>query len=168
MSRLRASYGASPLHLLGLLATFVVAAEAVVRWFDAGSDVIKILIWFLVAAIAHDLVFLPLYSVLDRITSRAAAGARGRPSAWTSAYVRIPLLLSGLLFVVFFPLILGTGAGSYRAATGHAPHGYLQRWLIATAALLVASAVLHELHVRRLQRAHGARLSGDAGGANRR
>jgi hypothetical protein len=61
--RFRNLYGAGPLHLIALVASFAVIAAAVVRWFDSGSDVVNILVWFGVAVVGHDLVFLPLYSV---------------------------------------------------------------------------------------------------------
>jgi ABC-type transport system involved in cytochrome c biogenesis permease component len=153
IARFRALYGASPLHLIAFAASLAVIAAAVVRWFDSGSDVINILVWFGVAVVGHDLVFLPLYSALDRIatgTRRRQIGTR--EAAWTSAYVRIPAMLSALLFVVFFPLILGTGASTYRAATGHRPSDYLDRWLIATAVLFVGAGLAYALRRARDRR----------------
>ena len=40
--RLRRVYGAGPLHLLALLASFAIAGAAVVRWLDAGPDAVNI------------------------------------------------------------------------------------------------------------------------------
>ncbi len=65
--RLRALYGAGPLHLLALLAGFAIAGAAVVGWFQRPRDVVNVLEWFAAAIVIHDLVLLPLYSLLDRI-----------------------------------------------------------------------------------------------------
>jgi len=81
----RRAYGAGPLHLLALIASLLIAGAAVAGWFDsAGSTVHLILIWFVGAIIGHDLVLLPLYSLLDRVafgalSGRARAGAAGPP-----------------------------------------------------------------------------------------
>jgi pimeloyl-ACP methyl ester carboxylesterase len=151
--RFRKLYGAGPLHLIALAASFAVIAAAVVRWFDSGSDVVNILVWFGVAVVGHDLVFLPLYTVLDRIgTGPLRRRVATRESAWASAYVRIPVILSALLFVVFFPLILGTGVSTYRTASGHRPSGYLDRWLIATAVLFLGAGLAYALRQARDRR----------------
>jgi hypothetical protein len=151
--RFRDLYGAGPLHLLALLASLTVVGAAVVRWFDSGSDVINILIWFGVAIVGHDLVLLPLYTVLDRIaTGPTRRRVEPHAHAWTSAYVRVPVLLSTLLFVVFFPLILRTGVSSYRDATGHAPHRYLEHWLIASAVLFAGSSLSYAFALARRRR----------------
>src|SRR5262249_57800376 len=82
LQRFRRVYGASPLHLLALIASLAITAAAVVRWFDvAASDTARIVIWFAVAIIAHDLVLLPLYSALDRVGRGGRGGRRAaRPT----------------------------------------------------------------------------------------
>lgn len=178
----RRRYGASPLHLLALAASFTVTAAAVIRWFDSGSDVIKILVWFVGAIVAHDLILLPLYSLVDRLvvgrgalrdtaatprvgastpgvvtapsipappgaaaasvaapTPRDAAAAPRRSPRWV--YVRIPALLSGLLFLVFFPAILGQGSDTFHAASGLNQDPYLARWLVTSGVLFALSGL---------------------------
>jgi hypothetical protein len=153
MRRFRELYGAGPLHLIALAASFAVAGAAVVRWFDSGSDVINILVWFGVAIIGHDLVLLPLYSLLDRVASGPArVRVAAREPAWGAAYLRIPAVLSLLLFAAFFPLILGTGKSTYHAASGHDPNGYLERWLIATAAVFFCSGLAYAVRLARHRR----------------
>jgi hypothetical protein len=153
MRRFRELYGAGPLHLIALAASFAVAGAAIVRWFDSGSDVVNILVWFGVAIVGHDLVLLPLYSLLDRVASGPVRRrVLAREPAWGAAYLRIPAILSLLLFGAFFPLILGTGKSSYHAATGHDPSGYLERWLIATAALFVCSGLAYAARLARHRR----------------
>jgi len=102
VDRFRRAYGGSPLHLLALLASLLIAAAAVAGWFDSftTSDTVRILIWFLGAILAHDLVLLPLYSLLDRIASgtlRARDDRVAPQAAGDWVYVRVPALLSGLL-----------------------------------------------------------------------
>lgn len=154
MSAFRRWYGAGPLHAIVLVISATVIATAVVRWFDAGADTIKILAWFGAAVIGHDLVFLPLYTLLDRLATgrwRRRDADRDEP-AWTSAYVRVPALLSALMFIVFLPLIAGLGRDSYHAASGHDPRGYLERWLIATAVLFALAAAAFVLRRRGARR----------------
>ena len=81
MARFRRRYGASPLHLVAFLASFAVTGLAVKGWLDEPAISIRyILIWFVGAIIAHDLLLLPLYSaLLDR--ARAVASRRSRGGA---------------------------------------------------------------------------------------
>ncbi len=58
-------------------------------------------------------------------------------------YVRVPAALSLLMLVVFFGTIGGRGEGAYRAVSGLEYDGYAQRWLLVSAALFVASAVVY-------------------------
>ena len=49
----------------------------------SGGDVKELLVWYLGLAIAHDLVFVPAYTGLDRLfraTTRAAAATDGVPA----------------------------------------------------------------------------------------
>jgi hypothetical protein len=143
-ARFRSLYGAGPLHLLALLASLTLAGAAAVRWFDSGSDAFNILVWFGGAIVGHDLVLFPLYALLDRI---AAGRARRTPPGWV--YVRVPALLSGLLLLVFFPLILGLGSGTFHAASGQRPDVYLGRWLLTSGALFACSALVYAVRARR-------------------
>ncbi len=143
LARFRRLYGADPLHLLALLASFTVSAAAIVRWFDfSGPDTIRVLVWFAGAIIAHDLVLLPFYSVLDMVAfGRRAAGAAAPAHPGGTAYVRIPALLSGLLLLVFYPQIFRLGASTFHTAAGQSQNIYLVRWLLASGAMFAASAV---------------------------
>jgi hypothetical protein len=57
--------------------------------------------------------------------------------------VRVPALLSGLLALVFFPLMLGLGDSTYHAASARHAHGYLSRWLAISGALFAISALAY-------------------------
>jgi hypothetical protein len=145
LSRFKRLYGASPLHLVGLLACVAVSGLAIQRWFDVGGhDTRLILTWFLALLIGHDLVFVPLYSLVDRILSHRPA-ARPGPARYARArlHIRVPVMLSGLLLLVFAPLILRKSSGDYGNYAGLSSHPYLGRWLIATACLFVLSAVVY-------------------------
>lgn len=68
MSGFRDRYGASPLHLLLVLTSFAVALYAGLRLLR--GDTLGVLIWFVGAALVHDLLFLPVYSLTDRVVQR--------------------------------------------------------------------------------------------------
>ncbi|CAM5391277.1 hypothetical protein SALBM311S_03718 [Streptomyces alboniger] len=141
MRRPRINVG-SPLQLLLLACSFALAGYAGVRLLD--GDWFGVALWFVGAALLHDLVLLPLYGGLDRALVKAAGRRRGR-----IGYVRVPAALSALLLLVWFPLISGRVAGRYASATGLSPDGFLARWLLLTAALFGGSALLFVLRLRR-------------------
>jgi hypothetical protein len=145
ISGLKARYGASPLHLIGHLVVFAIAAYALAQIF-AGGVIPNFVIWFVGAALLHDLLFLPLYSLLDRV---ALGNLRRRwpPDAVPVVnYLRVPALLAGLLLLVYFPLVLGK-ATAYRRAVGHPIADYGRNWLLITAGLFAASALAYGLRV---------------------
>jgi hypothetical protein len=136
---MRRAYGAGPLHLAAHVAAFGIAAYAIAQIL-AGGVVENFLIWFVGAAILHDLVFLPLYSLFDRL---ARAGLR--PPALN--HLRVPALLSGLLLLVYFPLILVKADRNYFHSVGHHVHGYARNWLLLTAGFFAASALAYLFRV---------------------
>ncbi len=148
MNRFRALYGASPLHLLLVLCSFALTGYAGVRLLG-GAEPWKVVIWFIGAALLHDLVLLPLYTVTDRAAQTvlgerrepAAAGGADRPAQRWINHVRVPVFLSGLLLLTYFPLILGRVSHRYTLYTTLSADVFLGRWLIVTAALFALSAV---------------------------
>ncbi|MEU2616918.1 hypothetical protein ABZ642_01960 [Streptomyces sp. NPDC007157] len=154
LRRLRLPLG-SPLQLLLLACSFALAAYAGVRLLS--GDWLGVVLWVVGAALLHDLVLLPLYSLADRAVVRGL-GAAGRqvgapptPSGqWgKTMYIRVPAALSALLLLVWFPLISGMVAGHYRSATGQSSDGYPARWLLITAVLFGGSALLLAFRLRR-------------------
>lgn len=143
MNKLRRVVG-SPLQLLLLACSFTLAGYAGVRLL--ADDWLQVALWFVGAAVVHDLVLLPLYATLDRAVVRASATVGHREWA---VYVRVPAALSLLLLLVWFPLISGRVAGRYESATGLSADGFLTRWLLITALLCGASALLLALRLRR-------------------
>lgn len=145
----------SPLQILLLACSFALAGYAGVRLL--ADDWFGVALWFVGAALVHDLVLVPLYAGADRALA-GALGAVGR-RRWT-LYVRVPAMLSGLLLLVWFPLISGQVADHYRSATGLSGDGFLSRWLLVTAVLFGGSAallVLRSLRSLRLRRARKER-----------
>ena len=140
MKALRSRYGASPLHLLGHLACFGAARWVLAQLVDVRrAD--NVFLWLLGAVVLHDLLFLPFYTLLDRLAQRGIPGPAVN-------FVRVPALLSGLLALCFFPAILGRNEATYERVAGYAPDGYLGRWLLVTAALFVGSALVWALRGR--------------------
>ena len=139
-------YGASPLHLLALLACFGLAGYAATRL--VSSHPVAVAVWFLGAVIGHDLLLMPLYSLADR--SVMAAVRHREPqlpaTAWIN-YVRVPAALSGLLFLVWFPLILRLQS-PYHASTTLSADPYVWHWLAVTGALFLLSAAALALRLR--------------------
>ena len=133
---MRRLYGAGPLHLLAHLALLPLCAWALLEVLGA-RQAANVAAWLVAAVVLHDLVVLPMYSGADRAMRRAAGASIN--------YLRVPAGLSLLLLVVFFGVIGGPGAGAYRAASGLEYHGYALRWLLVTAALFAASALLYGL-----------------------
>lgn len=120
-----------------MLGSFALTGYAGLRLL-AGEQWPLVVVWFVGAALLHDLVLLPLYALADRVVRSATAGT-GRHRAWT-LYVRVPAALSGLLLLVWFPLIAGSVA-HYEAATGLPGDVFLSRWLLITAGLFALSAL---------------------------
>ena len=147
MSALRRHYGATPLHLLLHVALFAAAAWVVGRLVGA-REAGNIALWFVGALVLHDLVLLPFYSALDRVAARAAPG----PSV---NLVRVPAALSALLFLLFFPQLLGRNEAAFARVAGLTPEGYLQRWLLVTAVLFAAAAGLYAFRAVRGRAAAG-------------
>lgn len=156
--RVRALYGAGPLNLLVLVASLALTAAAVAGWFQRPRDVVTILEWFGAAIVLHDLVALPLYSLLDRVAyGSVQAGVRtGRRSVpWLvdpTPYLRIPAILSGLLLLVFFPVVFGLGSGTEQSASGIRESGYLARWLLATGVMFALTATVYAVALARARR----------------
>ena len=144
--RFAARYGERPLHLAGFAVSFAVAGWAALQLADL-KNAFTILLWFVGAIVLHDLVAYPLYTVLDRALQKAPVNPN---------VVRVPALLSGLLFVVWFPLILEKDPALYRSITGVEPPDYLARWLLITAGLFAGSIAIALLARARKPRGRAA------------
>ncbi|WP_368661683.1 hypothetical protein [Streptomyces sp. NA02950] len=117
-----------------LLCSFALTAYAGVRLLH--GDWLGIVLWIVGAAVLHDLVLLPLYALVDR----AVGAVLPAPASWIN-HIRVPAFVSGLLLLVWFPLILGEQTRRYERSTGLSADVFLWRWLLITAALFTASAL---------------------------
>lgn len=133
-------YGASPLHLLTLIASFALAGYAAEKLLPRNTE--AILIWFVGSVIGHDVLLMPLYSIADRSVI-AVFGHRRSPHpptvSWVN-YLRVPTVLSGLLLLIWFPLIFRL-PGNFTILTGLSLNPYLGRWLAVTGVLFLLSAL---------------------------
>lgn len=157
LARITAMYGEHPLHLLALIGCFAIAGYAVLQM-GADPSIPLILVWFIGAIIAHDLILFPLYALADRsmheIIQRGPARFRLARLISPLNYLRIPALGSGLLLLLFFPGIIQQGQATYVAATGQTQQPFLGRWLLLTAAMFLISAVAYALRLRRADAPH--------------
>ena len=134
MSRFARSYGAGPVHLIAHVVLLALAAWAGLQIL-AVDNTTRIVLWLVGAVIAHDLIGLPLYSLLDRASQRVVRGTAVN-------HVRVPAGLALLLLLVYFPQIAGKGDPQFRRVSGHGFDAPVERWLLATAALFAASGVV--------------------------
>ena len=158
--RFRRVVGTGPLGLLTLVAAFFLTGYVVsllgVAGLTGGATWWQtILAWFLGAVVLHDLLLFPLYALADRSLHTGLDAVRRRgpvrmaPTPPVINHVRVPALLTGLTFLVFWPGILAQGADTFRAATGLTQDPYLARWLLLGAAAWLASAVLYAVRLAR-------------------
>lgn len=142
---MRSRYGAGPLHLVLLLASFGLAGAAAL---EIAPDPLRLryLAWFLGAVLLHDLVLVPAYTLLDR-GATAVVGPRSRVRGAIN-HLLVPALLSGLLLLLFAPVVLQRSEPAFGTASGLTQDVYLGRWLAITGVLFAASAALYLLRRR--------------------
>ncbi len=149
-------YGAGPLHVLALLASFALAGYVVSRVAGVAHHW-QMLLWFAGALVVNDLVLFPLYSLADRSlrhTSRSHPDTLPRVP-WINHF-RAPAVISGSLLLISFPMVFRLDPTDYHGATNLAPDPYLARWLLITAGLFAASALLYAVRLGRASRPHRA------------
>lgn len=137
-------YGEGPLHLLLMAASFALAGYAGVRLL--AGDAFGVVVWFVGAALVHDLVLVPLYAGADLLLRRSLGPRPGLVN-----FVRVPVFLSGLLLLMWWPLIT-RHTRRYEPASGLSPDVFLGNWLLITAALFVLSALWLVVRTLRLRR----------------
>lgn len=149
LDRFRYEYGAEPLHLIATVASLAAAGYAFMRIFEnPGTG--AVLLWLGAAVVLHDLLALPLYSLLGRIAeeSTALTVRPRRRMLLTLNHIRIPAGLSLLLLLISFPLVFGLDRSGYEVTTGLDTDRYLGNWLAITAVLFVASGLHYALRLR--------------------
>lgn len=154
-------YGAPIWQLPLLVAGFTVTGWIVLR-LSGEATAVRMLIWFLAAVVAHDLVLYPLAATADRVLVTAAGvDGRLRPGVRRAVvnHVRVPALGAALLFLVYLPGILQLGGGAFSAATGLTQEPYLGRWLLVSATMFAVSGLLLAARLT-LRRDGGGSLTG--------
>lgn len=144
-------YGAGPTHLLVLLGCFALTLAAALH---VRHDPLRLryAAWFLGAALAHDLILFPAYALADKALHprrTRPSGTRPHRDPGTVNYLRVPALLSGLLLLLFAPVILRRSEPAYAAASDLNQQPYLTHWLLLTTALFLSSALIYLLRHRR-------------------
>ncbi|MGW1652623.1 hypothetical protein [Streptomyces atratus] len=140
-------YGEGPLHLLLLATTFALAGCAGVRLL--AGDTFAVAVWFIGSALLHDLVLLPLYASADLVVRRSLG-----PRSGLVNHIRVPAFLSGLLLLMWFPLIT-RHAVRYEPYSGLSPDVFLGNWLLITAVLCAGSALVLVVRTVRSRRGEG-------------
>jgi hypothetical protein len=146
-------YGANPLHLLAMFGCVMLTGYA-----GAGLLRVKavgVLIWFAGAVVGHDLILVPLYVLADR---SVMAVFRHRPPKlptvpWIN-YLRVPAALSGMLLLIWFPLIFRIPS-RFPRTTDLSLNPYLGHWLAVTGVLFLLSAATFSLRLRPGRRGGG-------------
>jgi hypothetical protein len=124
-----------PVALAAHVAALALAGWALLQLLGLGGSE-HIVVWLIGAVIVHDALIWPAYTGADR------AARRGRPAGWSN-YVRVPLGISALLALIYFPVMLGKGEAAYTRVSGREWDGYVLRWLLACAALFAVSGVVY-------------------------
>jgi hypothetical protein len=125
------------------------------------NNAVGILVWLVGAVIGHDLILMPLYTLADR--SAMGVFRHRLPSLpavpWIN-HLRVPTALSGMLLLIWFPLIFRLPA-RFPAKTTLPLDPYLWHWLAVTGALFLLSAAALALRLRTGRRgtrkSHGTR-----------
>lgn len=154
--RWRASYGASPWHFLAHLVGIALIAWALSQSFDArySKAAVNLAIWMVAGAVIHDGIALPLYVLGDRVARRlwaplgrrlARDGVRRVPG---NGHVRVPLVMSAVMLLVYLPNIQHRAPIGHRLSTGLAEQpDYLGRWIAISVGLFAISLLIYALRL---------------------
>ena len=164
----RRRHGSTALHLAAHLLVFAIAAFALARIVSGGGGTLKAVIaWYLGLIVLHDLVLVPAYTGVDRVTravlARLPTPERARVPVIN--HLRVPALISAVLLLIYAPLISGHAEASYVAVTGHPLVHYLRNWLLVSAALFAGSAVIYVVRMGVAARTNRSR-AGDLRGSS--
>ena len=156
----RQFYGDNPLHLLSVLGCLALSGY-VVSLVYTDPSAIYLALWFAGAVIAHDLLLYPLYALADQSLTvsrwaRRRALPRRPPIVPAINHVRVPVLGSAVLGIIYFPTITQRGEDAFRFTSGMGTAGIFQNWLLITAVLFLGSAVIYALRLGAAMRRRAA------------
>jgi Na+/melibiose symporter-like transporter len=149
----RRRYGAGPLHLVGVLSVAIIAVYALWKVHEE-SGVKKLLFWFVLSLVFCDLVAWPIYTVVDRMAIRAQERhqlGRRQLVPWIN-HIRVPTVISAVLFVMFLPLILRLDNTYFERAAGFSENVYIVNWVMVSVALFAGSALIYLMRLMRASR----------------
>ena len=148
--RFHYEYGAQPLHLIAVATSLLLSGYGLLR-IDDLSNTGRIVIWIVAAALLHDLVAVPIYSLLLRLAHGATDRAITTRAMALHAlnHVRVPAGLSLLLLLVYvaadLPLRARRVHGDHRIRRRPLP----RRWLLISAAMFLISGLIYAVRLRR-------------------
>jgi hypothetical protein len=122
------------------VAVIAIAAFAISRTLEvASTDGLNFVIWLVAGAILHDVVLLPLYSLVD-LVSRLAMSDHPLRRIHAANHVRFPAAISLVVLLVYAPTILDRNPGTFERLSGR-PQATdpLEAWLWITLGLFVVS-----------------------------
>jgi hypothetical protein len=139
-------YGAGPLHLLTMLGCFALAGYATAELLP--NNAVGIPIWFVGTVIGHDVILMPMYTVADRSVMAVFRHRRPQLPAvpWIN-YLRVPAALSGMLLLIWFPLIFRLPR-RFTVTTTLSLDPFLWHWLAVTGTLFLLSATALAVRLR--------------------
>jgi hypothetical protein len=141
-------YGESPLHLLGQIVAFAIAAYAYLQIIDVHStNTLNLLVWFLAGALLHDIIFVPIYLILD-LVARLGIQDHALRSVRAINHIRFPVAICGVMLLTLFPLILQKSKANYARVSGVSFPDYLSRWLLIVAVVFGVSALSYAVRLR--------------------
>jgi hypothetical protein len=124
--------------LIGCLVVTGYIADKVI----SGPKAFRILVWFAAAAVLHDFLLFPTYSLIDRAT--VAVGRKfGSVRRFDVNFLRVPAALSLLMLLIYLPTILGRGAGAFHAASGLGQIDIFLRWVLLSLGFFALSGALY-------------------------
>ncbi|AHM60365.1 hypothetical protein D770_10540 [Flammeovirgaceae bacterium 311] len=141
-------YGRGPLHLLGVIFCYSLATYAGIKLFSNVS--LWIALAFPAGIALHDFVLFPIYRKANHVLTnyQLKREQQGKTSRRWINHVRVPVVISFLLLLCYFPIILQL-SDNRQEHTSLDQDSYLYRWLLVTAALVVGSVLAYFLKSRR-------------------
>lgn len=145
------AYGSGGRHLAAVVIALGSAAYGWAR-IAQGGPVLGVLIWFVGAIAAHDLILFPFYRLIYEAARRAERVRARRSRGPILAHLAIPAGASGLLLLIWLPLIAhpGKSAATYQAITGVSSAPFTTRWALISAGLFAVSALIYIARAMRL------------------
>jgi hypothetical protein len=148
-------YGAHPLHLLAFIASFGLAGYAATALFH--RQTIRVAVWFIGAAVGHDILLLPLYGLANLSLTRIWRLAPRTESVPWLNYVRFPAAISLLLLLIYIPEISRRRTAQF-ANSGLSNHPYFAHWLLVTGILFAISAISYAARLAQVARSGRPRV----------